>query len=387
MPLIAVIGQSKAPDGREAGAQAARQAIEQVGRLPVIFGILIASHSLAFDQVISGATALLGDTPLLGFTTSAEIHSGEVHQRSVVIALIAGTEVSARVDFWSGFGEDSRSTSQKMVYALQPRQESGTLLIVADGFHGDPKDLCNALPSGSYTLAGCLAGGELRQARTFQLGGRQSGNSGLAAAYLDGKIAAGVGMGHGWQDVGVYFQVTRVRGPWIRTLNKLPAAEAYARWLGYEAREWSFPPLNEIVRLYPLGIEKGDSKNLLVRSPLRMESDGSLRMHTVLSEGEIAHLLVGNPASCLKSAEETAAQALKSLGKARPILGIVLPDISWRMLLETQPGAEIEGVRKTLGGHIPLIGGYTFGQIANLNQTPEFHNQQIEVIVLGEVVD
>lgn len=327
----------------------------------------------------------MGDIPLIGFTTSAEISSSGIQQRSVLIALVTGTDVNARCDFWPGYAEDSRGVSQKMSQFIEPHQSNGTLLVVADGFHGDPKDICNALPTGSYTLAGCLAGGELRQARTYQSGGRQSGYGGLAAAFLSGKVATGVGMGNGWREVGAYFQITRVRGLWVRTLNNLPAAEAYSKWLGYQPREWSFPPLNEIVRLYPLGIEKGEDKELLIRSPMRMESDGSLRMHTSVSEGDTAHLLVGNLDNCLRSAERATLQALKSLGKARPVLAIVLPDISWQMLLETQPGAEIVAIRKELGTGVPMIGGYTYGQISNHNRNAEFFNQQIEVILIGEV--
>lgn len=385
MPLSAFIGKGKATDGREAGSHAALQALEQAGRSPIVFGIIISSHNLPYNQVLSGAEALLGDIPLIGFTTSAEISSSGIDQRSVVIALITGTDVSARCEFWPGYAEDSRGVSQKMSQFFQPHQSNGTLLVVADGFHGDPKDICNALPAGSYTLAGCLAGGELRQARTYQSGGRQSGYGGLAAAFLSGKVATGIGMGNGWREVGAYFQITRVRGLWVRTLNNLPAAEAYAKWLGYQPREWSFPPLNEIVRLYPLGIEKGDGKDFLIRSPMRMESDGSLRMHTAVSEGDTAHLLVGNLENCLRSAERATLQALKSLGKARPVLAIVLPDISWQMLLETQPGAEIVAVQKELGTGVPMIGGYTFGQISNHNRNAEFYNQQIEVILIGEV--
>jgi hypothetical protein len=387
MPLSTFIGHGKAADGREAGTQAALQALDQAGRSPLVFGILIASHNLPFDQVISGAIALLGDIPLIGFSTSAEIiHSG-VHQRSVVVALISGTDVTVRIEFWPGFGEDSRGVSLKMTQALSPHQSNGTLFVVADGFHGDPQDLCNSLSAGSFTLAGCLAGGEQRQAHTYQLGGRQSGSGGLAAALLSGKIVSGVGLGHGWEEAGIYFQITRVRGPWIRALNNQTAAEAYARWLGYQPRDWSFPPLNELVRLYPLGVEKSELKSLQVRSPLRMESDGSLRMHTAVSEGDTAHLLVGSVESCLKSAEKAALQALKSIGKARPILGMILPDISWQNLLETQPGAEVAAVRNVLGPNVPIIGGYTYGQFSNPNRTAEFFNQQIEVFLLAENID
>ena len=384
MPLSTFIGFAKAPDGREAGSQAVLQALDQAGRSPLIFGILIASHNLPFDQVFSGAGALLGDIPLVGFSTSAEITSGGVQQRSVVIALISGTDVGVHSEFWPGFGEDSRATCLKMVQELLPRHPKGTLFAVADGFHGDPKELCSSLMEGDYTLAGCLAGGELRQAHTFQLGGRQCGSGGLAAAFLSGKITSSVGLGHGWEEAGVFFQITRVRGSWIRALNNQTVAEAYSRWLGYQPRDWPFPPLNELVRLYPLGIEKDDKKSLQVRSPLRMESDGSLRMHTTLAEGSTAHLLVGNAESCLKSAEQAALQALNTLGTARPVLAIVLPDVAWQNLLETQPGAEVAAIRNVLGPNIPIIGGYTYGQFANPNHSAEFFNQHIEVLLLAE---
>lgn len=387
MPLSAVIGRGKAADGREAGAQAALQAVEQAGRNPVLFGIVIASHNLPFNQVISGAGALLGDVPLIGFSTSAEITSGGVQLRSVVVALLTGTDVSVRSEFFPGFGEDSRAVSKKMVQSILPTQPGGTLLLVADGFHGDPQDICQALPDGSCVVAGCLAGGELRQARTFQLGGRQTGSGGLAAAFLSGKIATGVGLAHGWQEVGAYFQITRVRGSWIRALNNRPAAEVYAQWLGYLPRDWSFPPLNELVRLYPLGIEQDDASRFLIRSPMRMESDGSLRMHTAIPDGVAAHLMVGSAENCLKNAEKAASQALKALGKAKPILALVLPDISWQMLFETDPGAEISAVRKVLGHNVPVLGGYTFGQIANQQRSAELYNQHIEIICFGELTE
>ena len=393
MAISAVVGQARNFDAREAGTQASLRAVEHLGRNPVVLGFIFASHNLPLQQVLSGAAALLGDAPLVGFSTSAELTSQGQQQHSVVVALLTGSDITARADWFPGFGEDSRSTSQKMAHSLQLYQAYGTLFVVADGFHGDTKDLCAALPRGDYTLAGCLSGGELRQARTYQVGGRQSGFGGLAAALLAGKVASGIGLAHGWNEVGAYYKITRTRGAWVRTLNNQPAAETYASLFGYEAREWAYPPLNEMVRLYPLGIEQGKDKPLLVRSPLRMEADGSLRMHTSIPEGSIAHMLVGSMDACQKAAEKAAMQALKSLGKARPVLAVVLPDIAWQMLGETKPGREIEAVRSVIGPEVPIVGGYTLGQIAHSVGTgkkassPELFNQNIEVVLIGEPSD
>ncbi len=390
MALHAIIGQARALDGREAGAQAARKATELIGRHPVVMAFVFASYTLPMQQVLSGATALLGDAPVIGFSTSAELVSTGVQSHSVVVALLSSNAVTSHAEWFSGFGDDSRTTTQRMLQVLGNELANSTLMIVADGFNGDAKDMCAALPSGNYKLIGCLAGGDARQARTYQAGGRQSGYGGVAAAVLNGEIVTGVGIGQGWESVGSFFTVTQTRGPWVRTLNDRPAAEIYAELFGYQPREWGFPPLNELVRLYPLGIERSAVDSLMIRSPLRMESDGSLRMHTLVTEGSTAHIMLGSSQGCLRAAKEAAQQALAALNGAKPVLALVFPDVAWQMLLKTMPGAEIQAVREVLGAEIPIAGGYSFGQITRSNLknqrigNPELYNQAIEVIVFGQ---
>ena len=96
MSLTAAVGISNATDGREAGLHATRQALDQLGRGPVVFGWLIASHTFPIQQVLSGASDLLGDAPLLGFSTSAELTSSGRARRSVSVALLSADDVQAR---------------------------------------------------------------------------------------------------------------------------------------------------------------------------------------------------------------------------------------------------------------------------------------------------
>ena len=149
MSLAAVVGKTQMPDGREAGALAARMAVDQLGRNPIIQGFIFASHHLALQQVLSGASALLGDAPLLGFSTSSEITSSGQQNHSVVVALLNGNDAVSRSDWQGGFSEDSRSVTQKLIQALQLDNNEGTLLIVADGFNGDAKEMCAVLPDGN----------------------------------------------------------------------------------------------------------------------------------------------------------------------------------------------------------------------------------------------
>jgi hypothetical protein len=385
MTLITAIGQATSLEGREAAVQATRQALEHLGKKTVAFGLIVASDHFQFQQILSAITPLLGDTPLLGFSTTAEFSSQGVARRSVVVTLVSGNELHASADWWPGFDLDSDEAAQKMIRALQLEQAEGTLLVAADGLNGDAHLLCTALPTGNYHLVGWLAGGDIRKGQTAQIGGKKAGSGGLAAAFLSGDFAIGIGNSHAWQPVGAYFTITGADGQRVITLDNLPANETYARMFGYPPENWTASPLNELARLYPLGLEQDGQSQLLIRSPLRIEPDGSLRMNTSIPAGSVGHLMVGGIERCLNSAANAARQAVVKIGEARPVLALVLADVSIQMLLEAQPGGELATVQSVLGPQVPVTGGYTYGQIVkNESGNPELFNQHITVIVFGE---
>jgi len=392
MALSAWKGSSQGLDGREAGSEAALRAVEQVGRNPILMGFVIASHSLPLQQVLGGVAAQVGDAPLFGYSTLAELSKEGLHQRSVQVIILAGTEVTIKADWWSDYAANTKACCDEMLETFKSDLEGGTILTIADGLLGKPEVLCEILTQSGLDAAGWLSGAELRQTRTYQAGGRLSGSGGIAAAYLQGQVCMGVGCDHGWQPTGHYFEVTRSKGNYIRTLDNLPVSEALSKLFGFRAVEWSKPPLNELVRLYPFGIQIAEDQPMLVRSPIQMEADGSLRMQVEIPHKSKVHVMIGSADQFSQAAERATAQALRNLKGARPILGLVLPDVSWRMLLDTQPGIEMESVYSILGKEIPIIGGYSFGQIvpfraqSNQANTVQFRNGEVLVLIIGEPV-
>jgi hypothetical protein len=382
MALLAAIGQARALDGREAGMQAAHQALNELGNNPPVLAIVIASYLYDAPQVVNGILSLIGNTPIIGFSTPAGLTSDGIQPHSVVLALIASPDVRAEVTWLPGYTQGSREVAQQLADLLKavPHQPA---LFFADGFNADAEQLCASLPAGT-NLIGALSSGDLHTGNAYQIGGNQYGAGGLALARLEGSIRVGVGSGHGWQPVGTHFRVTRSRGFWVRTLDGRPASETYAHLFGYPARDWAFPPLDHLARLYPLGLEQMD-KSLVLRSPLRVEADGSFRMNATVSDGREAYLLVGSLSACQQAATAATQQALASLEGARPVLALVLADMAWQMLFEAEPGADVAAVQAALGVDVPVVGGYTLGQIIPAaGQPPQFLNQHMVVIVLGE---
>lgn len=382
MPIFASVGSAQALDGREAGLQATHQALNRLGANAPALALVVSSHQYQPREVLSGVSSLVGDTPTIGYSSPAGLTHQGLHPHSVVVALLSG-DFQSETMWLPGYAQSGRETASKVETHVVERAERQAVLFFADGFNGDAEQFCNAI-STNLNLIGGLSSGDLHTGNTYQLASNQNGAGGLAAAFLSGNIKIGVGSAHGWDPVGSQLRVTRSRGFWLRTLDGRPASEAYATLFGYPARDWAFPPLSYLARLYPLGVEQNEG--LVIRAPIRVEADGSFRMNAAIRDGIDAYLLVGSRAACEAAARNAAQQALRQLGDSKPALVFVFVDVAWQMLLKAQPGAEITAIQEILGENVPIAGGYTLGQITTPeeNSKPKFLNQHIVVIAFGE---
>ena len=386
MALSAAVGQSRESSGRLAGFKAARRALQQLGFNRAAFVCFIASHSYGIQDVLAGVNEAIGDVPALGFSTTDTLSAAGYTSRSVVLGLISGDDVTANAGWWPHYVADTRGCVGEMLDRLRPDPELGhNLLVLADGLNGDISLMCSMLADSGPRLAGCLSAGDLRRGMTYQAGGRKSGSGGLAAAVLSG-ISIGVGVAHGWRPVGALARLSDVSGVLVRAIDGRPASETYARLFGYHARDWSQPPLSEFVRMYPLSVHMSNGSDPVVRSPLRVEVDGSLRMNSILPEGHTVDFMVSSRETCLAAAQRATHMALDDLGSRRPILALVLVDAAWRGVFESDPGAEVRIIRELLGEDVPVAGGYTLGQIARPGSAVEvqFLNQHLVVVLFGE---
>ena len=383
MTFHAAVGQAQALDGREASLQATHHALNNLGAVAPGLGIVIASHQYQARDVASGVASLLGDAPLIGFSSPAGLTGDGVHTHSVVVAVISAESLEAGSHWLSGYAQSSRETATQLGMLVSGEQ-SQNILFFADGFNGDAEQFCNSISLNKARIAGALSSGDLHTGNTYQIAGNQNGAGALTALTFSGDLRIGIGHAHGWDPVGGQMRVTRSRGFWLRTLNARPASETYAELFGFPAREWGFPPLSHMARLYPLGMEQGDE--LVIRSPIRVEADGSFRMNASVRDGADAFILVGSRISCQKAAQQATQQALRELDGVKPAFALVLVDIAWQMLLQATPGAEIAAIQEIIGEDIPIAGGYTLGQIVPgaESASPGFLNQHIVVILFGE---
>ena len=379
-------GSGQGIDGREAARQAAQVALERLGGARPSAAIVFAAQEYPMAEVFGGLGSLPGGLPVWGMSASRPFSTDGEQPRSVILALFAGNDWKVQAAWQAQFGRDSAAAGRELVRALRGAGDWKGLLLAADGIQGDASQVLPALTGLDLPVAGGLASGEVHLGKTYQFGGSQWSNGALSGLALGGRLRLSTGLAQGWQDTGILFTVTKARTLFLQGLDGKPAAEAYANVFGVPARQWAFPPLTQLARLYPLGLEVDPRRpERIVRSPLQVEVDGSFRMNAGIGEGATAHLMVGDAQACLANARQALRQALTGLAGAHPLLAIAFVDVAWQMLLETHPH-QLEAVLREELGEVPLIGAYTLGQMARPAGEPlvRFFNQAFLAAVIGE---
>ena len=175
MTLQAAIGHAQALDGREAGLQAAHQALNHLGVGSPGLGILISSNEYQPREVLTGVASLLGDAPLIGFSTPAGLTNAGQQSHSVTLALLSG-DFKAESHWFSGYAQSGRETANSLVHLISGNKANQAVIFFADGFNGDAEQLCSALQESQVPIVGGLSSGDAHTGNTYQMAGNQTRN-------------------------------------------------------------------------------------------------------------------------------------------------------------------------------------------------------------------
>lgn len=382
MNFKAAVGSAQALDGREAAISATHQALRQLeGAGQAALGLIFAAQEFDLNAVLNGVSGLLRNTPLWGISTVQPFTGNGTSPRSVVVALLRCEDLKTQTLWIPDSSVDSKSVTCDLLDRLKAENAPQTVWVGGDGVGADISTVLNSLGAlKELQFVGGLASGNYTSGKTLQICGNQVVTGGCALAFMNASLHIGVGMAHGWQPVGRYFPVSRVNSYWVRSLGSQTPAEVYSEVYGCLPHDWTVPPLADLLRLYPLEIEQDGVVDRIIRSPIRVEADGSFRFNIPIPQNSTAHLLTGSIETCLQAVHNAVDSARAALSPARPALAVVFADLAWKLMFEAHPGGEIEALSQALDG-IPLAGAYTLGQIGGA--PPHLFNQHIQVVLLG----
>jgi hypothetical protein len=230
-------GFSSLDDAAEAGAEAARAALDALGDAEP--GLVIVYGSIRYDltALLAAVRGVTGSTPLVGASTSGQFADGTyVPAGTAVSVMVLGAGVYRfGVAMVTGIGADLLASGRELARGAMdaaggdPAPHSA-LMVLADGMAGDMQSLL----TGIYRVTGAripVVGGAAGDDRTFSgafvFFGDQAMRSAAVAVWIGSEQPLRVVSGHGWKPKTLPMLVTRVNGVEVEEIDGRPAAAVF----------------------------------------------------------------------------------------------------------------------------------------------------------------
>ena len=388
------IGTSDNKDAFEAGSFACQQAIDKVGGQAEL---IIVFSSVSYDQekMISGVRSVSKEIPLVGCSDSGEITTnGPTSEQVAVMALSADN-----IDFviGVGLGADKDSYAAGMAAAKQVKEKSvkelSLVMTFLDGLAENGAAVVRGIQEvlgKDMPIVGGSAGDDFLFKKTFQYYNDQIMTNAVINIGFSGEFFFGVGVRHGWKPIGLPMKVTEAKGSRIIKVNDRSALSIYEDYFGKKAEELIREPIARMAYTYPLGMSVKGSEELLIRDVVIANEQGEITCAAEIEEGSEIRLMLGEEERAILAAQEAAKQALSQLKGVEAKAIFVFNCMARKKLLGANIKNEIDAIQEVLGKQVPMIGFYTYGEVAPMAGEigPKcfsvFHNETMTLMVLGE---
>ncbi len=350
--------------------------------------IVFSSTEYPLAEVAALVADRVGDTPVIGCSTSGEVATSGPTESGLAIWALGGPGFEAAARLGQGSPDGLRDAAAAAARSVEDLDDglASVLVLLADGLCGDQVEVVRGaygVAGAAVPLVGGCAGDDLAMQRTEQLFGDSVVTNAVVAAAIRSDAPVGIGVAHGWREVGEPMLVTGSRGVVVETLDDRPALDVYLDAFDAPASvrddEAAFV---EFAVVRPLGIVRRD------RTEIRYVSgaDYAARTLTCIAEvppGAAAHLMEGDVDTVLRATDAACQAALDGLDGRDPIGLLVFDCVARRAVLEdTGIRREVDRVAEVSGG-VPVAGFYTYGEIARTRGAGGFHNQTLVVVAFA----
>ncbi len=259
------------------------------------------------------------------------------------------------------------------------------IIVLTDGLMVNGGDLAagiaSAVPPGTPVAGGMAGDGERFEATL--VGANCSPVAGVVAAvgFYGKHITMNAMGGGGWSAFGPRRQITRASRNVVYELDGRPALELYTTYLAEEATLLPASGLR-----FPMMIRDPGGGRELIRTLLSINrATGSITFAGNMPEGWSAQLMRASSEK-LREAAFLAASDLRNRHASPPDAALLFSCIGRRMFLGQRTDDEIDAVRDSLGGGVPVAGFYSYGEFAPLAGAGqvELHNQTMTVMTITE---
>ncbi len=260
------------------------------------------------------------------------------------------------------------------------------VLVLTDGLLVNGTDFVKGVNSKleeNVVVTGGLAGDGSDFKHTWVLidGLPQSGYASGIGFYGD-AVCVDHGSQGGWKAFGPDRLVTKSDHNVLYELDNEPALELYKGYLGDMAEGLPATGLR-----YPLCLTNSSTGKKLVRTILAVDEENqSLTFAGDIPSGHSAQLMYATFDNLIDGAEQAASMIEIAATPEQEVLAIAISCVGRRMVMEEDPGAELEATLEFLPIKTKQVGFYSYGELSPYvkNGTCDLHNQTMTLTTIYE---
>jgi hypothetical protein len=391
-------GVSKQSGAVTATRDALDQALSGIGESDHVFAALVfwgADHDAA--EVAETMATKLPGIPFIGCSTDGEITGDGLSVDSVCLMLFASARMSAKAAVIPELSKDSEGAGINLAKQLHS-PHARLLLMLPDGLTGNGSAVIRGAQEvlgRGFVIAGGTAGDRGRFVKTHQCANGQAHCDALVGLMFESPepIEIGYGVMSGWRPIGIAKEVTHAEANTVFEIEGETALSVYSRFLGDKASqlpgigvEYPFALVDRYGEVDTKGIREGESY-VLLRAPMVVDHErGAVTFAAEIPQGSKIKMTRGKSDEIVAAAREAAHRASAQLSGA-PDAVLFFSCMARKLVLGRRTGLEIAAAREALGADTPLIGFYTYGEIANCGDTfpmCRFHNETATFLAIRE---
>jgi len=155
--------------------------------------------------------------------------------------------------------------------------------------------------------------------------------------------------------------------------------------LGEDVQKFDYSNFYGFASGHPLGIPMATGE-YIVRDPLTASvEDNSITFVSEVPENSIVRIMAGSKQSLLVASSEAATEAKEALDGKSPALILIADCVSRLLYLGDEAQTEISTIGTRLGGDVPMLGFFSFGEIGiEKGGPPALYNKTCGIYVLPE---
>ena len=382
--LIAGVGQTENIDTKAAVATVIEQCRQKLaGRQPQA-GIVFAGVDFDHHLMLAEIHAQFPGIKVIGCTTSGDFSSGYGSSDDSICLMVF---YSDDIEFGIGVG---RSLSENLAAAAQSAVEQASrnlnkpaaiCLTFPDGFNKsfDPimKMLNQALGHNCPIFGGAAGTQWDADIMPLQFYKDEILEDAIPIMILAGPLEYTFSIANSWRAVGKRARITAAEGRLVQRIDDFKAVDFYRHYLGDHS---------EPAREFVLAVYDKDSEHRYLRAPIEYNPDRSITFSESIPQGATVQLTEAIRQVIIEDTKTTSQELAQNLPQMDPSFAMAFSCAFRKNVLGTRVDEELQILQNNLPQRLPIMGFYSFGEIAPLvkGQDSFFHGATLVTLLVGQ---